>query len=382
MRALCRSPATRVDEPANSWPLLARETTAGASSPPAARISLESRCPVLLVPLASMWGDGSAVTACSDLVNGLLAQLWMPRSLRIVVASRDNPALAIGQDAVDAGVYTLHCGLRGGETVRFSARLVFGPMSELLWAESFLLIDERHDRVAAQLADAIVSAIEDHEIEAESFRPQRERRNFALVAQAERALTNLSLPSVRRARRLLRATSQTDASASRVQGMLARTYWMEWKLRTGRDEAALTAARSHARLALQTPLHSYSAHQELGMIELHRGQYQLALEHLSLAREQNPFDSRLLSDFAFALVGNGRAKEALALINAERAADCRSGGFRNWVIASSHYALEEYEPAVAALLEFGTHGPNCRAVPRATPCLANTRKPRNTPTSI
>jgi len=361
-RALYRSLAAEADEAVDPLPLHARESNTDASSPLTPFISVEPRCPVLLVPLTLATDGGSPVDASADIPHDLLAQLWKSRSLRIVLSGRDETALAASGRFDDASVYRLHLSLHSAESVRLSARLVRAPASELVWMESFALTEERYDRVVARIADTVIGIIEGYQIEAEKLLSQKQHTSFALVAEAERALTNLHLPSVRRARKLLRAASQTVANAARVQAMLARTFWMEWKLRTGQDGALLMAARSLARSTLQMPLGGDYAHQELGMIALHQGQHQRALEHLSLARDQNPFDGRLLVDFAFALVGNGQAKEALLLVNAERPVDCRSVDFHNWVIASSHYALEEYEPAIAALSELATPGPNYRAL--------------------
>ena len=361
-RALYRSLAAEADEAVDPLPLHARESNTDASSPLTPFISVEPRCPVLLVPLTLATDGGSPVDASADIPHDLLTQLWKSRSLRIVLSGRDETALAASGRFDDASVYRLHLSLHSAESVRLSARLVRAPASELVWMESFALTEERYDRVVARIADTVIGVIEGYQIEAEKLLSQKQHTSFALVAEAERALTNLHLPSVRRARQLLRAASQTVANAARVQAMLARTFWMEWKLRTGQDGALLMAARSLARSTLQMPLGGDYAHQELGMIALHQGQHQRALEHLSLARDQNPFDGRLLVDFAFALVGNGQAKEALVLVNAERPADYRSVDFHNWVIASSHYALEEYEPAIAALSELATPGPNYRAL--------------------
>jgi tetratricopeptide (TPR) repeat protein len=244
--------------------------------------------------------------------------------------------------------------------VRFSARLVHEPASDLLWAESFLLTEDRYDQVVARVAEAIIGKIEDHQIEAENLRPEKSRSGFALIAQAERALMNVDLPSVRRARRLLRAAVHTSANPARAQARLARTFWMEWMLRAGQDSALLTTARSVARTALEAQPDSHIVHQELGMTALYQGQYQLALEHLSRARELNPFDGQLLVDFADALIANGHAKEALALVKGGKVTGYRLADFRNWVAATGHYVLGEYDAAIAQILEMKHPAPTYR----------------------
>ena len=77
-----------------------------------------------------------------------------------------------------------------------------------------MLTEESHEQVIARLSDAIGSAIEDHHIEAEKLRPEKQRTTCALVAEAERALMNVDLPSTRHARRLLRTAVQKRTNSS------------------------------------------------------------------------------------------------------------------------------------------------------------------------
>jgi Flp pilus assembly protein TadD len=127
---------------------------------------------------------------------------------------------------------------------------------------------------------------------------------------------------------------------------------MEWLLRAGPDKALLTTARTLASSALAAQPDSHYGHQELGMTAFCQGQYQRAFEHLTLARDLRPLDCQILVDFAYALIANGHAREALSLVNkAGGATDYRWGGFRNWVIACGHYSLGEYEAAISALVE-------------------------------
>jgi DNA-binding SARP family transcriptional activator len=350
-RALYRSLVKQTDDATGASISQKREFKTVASPSPATAAAADLNYPVLIVPSAPVTDGGVAVAASAGVVDDLLVQLWKPRTLRIAVAGRDDCPVATGQNLIDANVYSLHVGLRNAETMRLSARLVHETASDLLWAESFSLTAERYDQVIARVADAIIFKIEDHQIEGAMLLPENQRTGFALVAQAERALTNVDLPSVRRARRLLRAAAQNSSNPSRAQARLARTFWMEWMLRAGQDKTLLTTARSIARSALETQPDNHIVHQELGMTALYQGQYQLALEHLSRARDLNPFDNQLLFDFADALIATGQAREALALVKAGKLTDYRLADFRNWVAATGHYVLGEYDDAIAELAQ-------------------------------
>ena len=332
----------------------------GASSRSAPFIFTELRCPVLLVPLALAHDDGSTVNIGANVVDDLLAQLWKPQLLRIVLIRGGASAFAIEQNAGGGRVYSLHFCLSGGDTARLSVRLVSEPASDLLWAESFPLAGERHDYMIAHFANAIVGAIESHQIETEKSHSEKQRTSFALAAQAERALTHIDLPSVRRARHLLRRALQAGANPSRAQAKLARTFWMEWLMSAGRDRSLLTTARDLARSALETQPDSHYGHQELGMTVLYLGQYQRALEHLSNARDLNPLDNQLLFDFSYASIANGQAKEALSSVEAARLNDLRSTDFRSWVAACGYYAMGKYRAAIAELLELRSPGAAAR----------------------
>ena len=349
-RALYRSLVNRGDDAADASTSRRREFKTAASLSSTPSISAEWRHPVLIVPSAPVSDGGLAVAARAGVVDDLLTQLWKPRTLKIAVAGRDDCPVATGQNLMNGNVYSLHVGLRSAETMRLSARLVLEPASDLLWAESYSLTAERYDEVIARVADAIIFKIEDHQIEGANPLPENQRTGFALIAQAERALTNVDLPSVRRARRLLRTAAQTSPNPFRAQATLARSFWLEWMLRAGQDKTLLATARNIARSALEARPDSHVAHQELGMTALYQGQYQLALEHLSRARDLSSFDNKVLFDLADALIADGQAKEGLALIKAGRSTDYRLVDFRNWVAATGHYALGEYGAAIAELL--------------------------------
>jgi DNA-binding SARP family transcriptional activator/tetratricopeptide (TPR) repeat protein len=316
---------------------------------PSASPTPNSQRPLLIVPPNLIADSASPLGSGGSLVDDLLVQLWKPRSLRITVGLvEEGPGPSDTETAQD-DVYRLHLGCRGGECMRLSARLTHAPGSDLLWAETFLLTSERYDDVVARTADAILFKIEDHQIELSSDRPCEKRTGFTLVAQAERALLRADLPSIRRARRLLRTAVQNNSNSPRAQAGLARTFRMEWLLRTGQDSSLLTNARSIARAAVETYPDSHAAHQEFGATALYSGDYELALDHLSRARELQPFDNSLVFDFADALISNGQSREAIELIKGANTNDYRLAEFRHWITASGLYVLGEYRLAIAEL---------------------------------
>lgn len=77
---------------------------------------------------------------------------------------------------------------------------------------------------------------------------------------------------------------------------------------------------------------------------------------LRLFGHLSPFDSQLLFDFAYASIADGQPREALSLVANGRLNDHRLASFRNWVVACGHYAMGNFESAIAELLELRTPG--------------------------
>jgi DNA-binding SARP family transcriptional activator len=305
--------------------------------------------PLLIVPSCPAGETDRSMSAFVALVDDLLVQLWKPRSLRIAVGPAGDTSIAAEIENGSEDVYRLHLGLKSADCPRLSARLTHTPASDLLWAETFLLTSDRYDDVIARTADAIIFKIEDHQIELSNDRPFEKKTSFTLVAQAERALMNADLPSIRRARRWLRAAVQNNSNSPRAQAGLARTFRIEWLLRAGQDATLLANARGIARAALDTYPDSHIAHHELGATALYQGEYGLALEHLNRARALQPFDNSLLYDLADALIADGQAKEGVKLIQTASPSEFRSAEFRHWIAASGLYNLGEYRSAIAEL---------------------------------
>jgi len=194
----------------------------------------------------------------------------------------------------------------------------------------------------------VTQSIETHQIQQSAFSPGA-LSPFVFVANADRHLLHVELPSIRKARQLYRTALKGDEGNIRALTGLARTFWLEWLLRAGDDVSLLTAAQEMGRKALILRPDSHFSHRELGMIALYARRHDLALEHLSRALTLSPEDQVLSFDFADALISNGKKQEGVALARAVRQSDPRLATFQNWVVATGEYLSGNYADAINEL---------------------------------
>ena len=319
------------------------------AGPTSARSRKIADGPILQIPSSPASNSSLADSRHRALVDEFVVQLWRPRAIKIVVVDDHAAFSAAAQTVAQANIYQMHLGVADVRSARLSARLSHALSGEMLWAESFQFSPEMHEPLMSRIANSVLGKLEDHQIEMAGNLKEGDLPAFTLVAQGNRALLQADLPSVRRARRLFRAASDTSENNLGAETGIARTFRLEWILRAGQDPTLLSSARTIARTTLEAQPDSYLAHRELGMTALYQRQYDLATEHLHRARELHPHDPEMLFDFADVLICDGAAQEALELIETVKGFDYKLADFRNWIAASGRYALGQYAAAIVEL---------------------------------
>ena len=162
--------------------------------------------------------------------------------------------------------------------------------------------------------NAILRHIEDREI---SLREGVEglRVAYRFTLEAQRLLNAIDLPSIRRARRLLRSAQTVAPDFVPTIAALARSHVMEWLVRAPFEVAPLEFAEQFAKQAIAISPDDHRGYHELGLARVYRRRLDDGIECLNRAASLCPEDKGVCADLADALVFNGQSREAIAMLD-------------------------------------------------------------------
>ena len=219
-------------------------------------------------------------------------------------------------------------------------RLLTLPERQILWAASFADSGQYFERTPDTL-NAILRHIEDREISLRDG-PDGSRVAYRVTLEAQRLLNAIDLPSIRRARRLLRSAQSVAPNFVPTIAALARSHVMEWLVRAPFEVAPLEFAEQFAKQAIAISPDDYRGYHELGLVRVYRRRLDEGIECLNRAASLCPENKGVCADLADALVFNGQSREAIAMLdNLVRSFD-PSGDYIRWVLAGAHFAREDY----------------------------------------
>ncbi|MBL8590799.1 MAG: hypothetical protein JNK46_19860 [Methylobacteriaceae bacterium] len=344
-----------------------------------ARLSMQGRTierkatpnhqPTLIVTSIDDHGSATTSKQSDDLFESILSELWLVKSIKIVVGEGGAPN---NHDDGDVNSYRLLTRIAFLATQRLRLRLIHVATNEMIWAESFHFRGELTDSLARKIAAQVASKIEANEVSLNADRPETDQSNFALVAQAEVSMRTNTLQSIRRARRLLRLALQRDANFSVAQAGVARTLRLEWILCGAADLTLLERALHCVTLALHQAPESAIAHRDAGMVALYQRRFELATKHLELARNFNHSDADLLLDYCDALISLGESEKAVQILAKDDILRSRHLDMRRWIAATGQYALGRYEDAIAEIDAMRTREPAFRLYAACHAMIGNT----------
>ncbi|MCV9963207.1 adenylate cyclase [Pararhizobium sp. BT-229] len=228
-------------------------------------------------------------------------------------------------------------------------QLIFLPTDEIIWAERFPLTAEglisHRLEISRTITQTIARQIEETAAAKLDFeaRPQM----YVNYLQGIQHLSGLSLPGVRKARRVFRETLREYPDFAPALAGTARTLTTEWLLTARGDEELLAAAEQKAKAAVRQNSGLAAGYRELGVVQLYLGKLDESLEALSVAETISPHYADVLYSHADSLVHAAKPKDGLNKI--QKAIDlnplCPDLYF--WTAAGASYFLGEFEDAVA-----------------------------------
>lgn len=229
------------------------------------------------------------------------------------------------------------------------AQMVFLPADAVLWAERFPLGGSSLVSRRKEVAGLIVSAISDHlgrsVGQLGEFRTQPEvYRSYLFSIQH---LNTYTLPGMRRARSAFKETLKLSGDFAPALAGLSRTFSWEWVLTARGDDELLVKAEALARQAVAASPDLATAHRDLGLSLLYRGDVDASLQSFQEAEELSPHFADALCGYADALVHASRPDEGLKKIIKAISLNPETPDDYRWIAAGASYFLGNFADAIS-----------------------------------
>jgi DNA-binding SARP family transcriptional activator len=331
----------------------ADEAAEEAPAAPALGLRADELPRVIVSAHAPSYASGAERELIGELSGDIATRLAQTRALTVLAvdAPPENKALR-------AAEYLVEIRLAAGRASAIQLRLLALPEHEILWAASFADGGEYFERAPTPL-NSIIRHVEDREIWLRDG-GEGSRVAYRLTLESQRLLSAIDLPSIRRARRLLRSAQTVAPNFVPTIAALARSCVMEWLVRAPFEVASLEFAEQFAKQAIAISPDDYRGYHELGLARVYRRRLDEGIEGLRRAANLCPEDKGVCADLADALVFNGQSREAIAMLEDRVRSFAPVSDPIRWVLATVHFAREDYAAAVLQVKQMSDPAPAFR----------------------
>ncbi|WP_165225187.1 hypothetical protein [Affinirhizobium pseudoryzae] len=304
---------------------------------------------VALLPPETHGAAMKAGSVANALIEDLTIDLCASRAVS-VVAPYTSEQIRASNDK--AGLLERHKVIYALDTKRrddmLFVQLIFMPTDEVVWATRFPLdphsVSTQRNEMAAAIKGAVSRLVHNHAHRAEHF-TERPEAYFAYLRGIQ-CLTDLTLPSVRKARRHFREALDQERHFGMALAGISRTLSLEWILTARGDEDLLRQAETLALKAMEKNNELADAYKELGVSRLYLGKIDESVEALSSAELLSPHYADVLYSHADSLVHAGDPKASLDKILHAMDLNPAAPDAYLWTAAGASFFLHSYEEAV------------------------------------
>jgi serine/threonine-protein kinase len=280
---------------------------------------------IAVMPFANLSGDPGQAYFSDGIAEELRSLLARIPALKVVArtsseAVRDTDAKTAARKL---GVKNILGGSvrRSGQTLRIAAQLVDGRDGTEQWSQTYngptgdslAIQSDIAERVAAALRLALVGAPEDFRSIGETDNPEAQDLKLQADAAASKgddeATTRRSLDLLEAALKLDPRYANAMASAAGRYMTLGGMYASDSKDSGRQFDRSEALARQAVRIAPKSP-DGYGA---LGLVLMYRLRLHSATEQFAKMRAAGTPQPRILTEYAWLLVGVGRGEEGLAI---------------------------------------------------------------------
>jgi len=340
-------------EHALEWSALADGAAEPAPTAPRLGMRDDELPRVIVSPHAPSYAPAAGRELVDELGADIATRLAQTRALTVLAV--EAPAAIAARNAAD---YLVEVRLAQGRASAIQLRLLTLPEHQILWAASFADSGQYFERAPIAL-NSILRHIEDREILLQHG-GEGARVAYRFTLEAQRLLNAIDLPSIRRARRLLRSAQIVAPDFVPAIAVLARSHVMEWLVRAPFEVAPLEFAEQFAKQAIAISPDDHRGYHVLGLVRVYRRRLDDGVECLNRAVSLCPEDKSVCADLADALVFNGQSREAIAVLDDLVSSFDPGGDYIRWVLAGAHFAREDYGAALLQVKQMNNPAPAFR----------------------
>jgi adenylate cyclase len=319
---------------------------------------LEARPSVAVLPFKNMSGDAVHDSFSDGITEDVIAALGRFSNLLVISKSSSFPFKDSNIAPAEIGRllnarYLLDGSIRRtGNRVRVGVQLTEASTGRLVWSETYdAEIDDIfavQDTIAKRVVGAAAVGLTRFEQERVLAKPTGNLAAYEYVLRGRGELSHDTSDSNDKAIEFFQRAIELDPNYADAYAALAGAYyeavvsgWSEFRAEE------LERAEALAKKALALDPATTRAYRLLGLINLSRKRYDLALEQIDRALEYNPSDADSFAYRGAILVWAGRAADALPWLEGALRFD-RSNGFAATRLCAAYYFLRRYAEAVGA----------------------------------
>jgi DNA-binding SARP family transcriptional activator/tetratricopeptide (TPR) repeat protein len=248
------------------------------------------------------------------------------------------------------------------DALTIAIRLVRAAGREIVWADKFVFRTSDAPDVYWNFANGIARSLADNIESAElaSERTMRDADAYGHYLNGRHNLRTFDLPKVRRGRKSLRIARDIDPEQASIESLLARSYVVEWVLRSGSDRTLLSKAKLHAERAVAIDPNDGTAYRELGRVALFDRDLDASLTHMSMAAELAPNHADVLADYADTLAHNSNFTAAQQKIDEAIRLNPIAPDEYLWTLGGIYFFRGRWDEALSTLQQMRNQDPALR----------------------
>lgn len=317
---------------------------------------LETKPSIAVLPFTNMSGDPDQQYFSDGITEDIITELARFRSLFVIAR---NSSFAYRGQAIDVRRIGRELGVRfvvegsvrrSNERLRITAQLIEAATGNHVWAE-------RYDRaigdlfaVQDELTRTIVATLVGQLEEASTRRAKRKLPEtmaaYELLLRGLEHFHRHTPEDEQRARELFEKAIALEPDYALAHVNLARIFLHQSFWDDSGD--ALAKGSEHARTALRLDDSDSWCHLILGVVCLHRQQYEEAESLCRKAMRLNPNDADIAAKMGLVLTDLGKSAEAIEFIETARRLDPHKSDRYSDYLGLAYYTARRYEDAVRA----------------------------------
>lgn len=326
---------------------------------------------VLLPPLQEFGRSDTPKHIAPALIEDVTISLCRLRSLTVIAphsAWQFDPFSALDEIrshqidyAVESRVAIDRAAERAGQ-LGLAVRLIRTSGREIVWTDKFKFAvadaPARYRDLVNGIAGSLADRVEAAELAAE--RTSRDPTAYSHYLAGRQDLRTFDLPRVRKARKSFRVSSELAPELAMAESSMARSYVIEWVLRSGADNALLDKAKLHAERAISLDPFDGNGYRELGRAALFVGDLDESLRQFEQAERYAPNHADVLADYADTLTHNSDFSGARARMEAALLLNPIPPDEYWWTLGGINYFEGLWQDAIAALQRMKNQEPALR----------------------